>query len=81
MGTKIRTYGDKVYTNFRGLNVPEDGVECEPFTIISINFLLVYQNKYYLELYLNSFVYQILNKQMIDYLYDNLFEANEYWFW
>ena len=24
---KIRTYGDKVYTNFRGLNVPEDGVE------------------------------------------------------
>ena len=27
--TKIRTYGDKVYTNFRGLNVPEDGVECE----------------------------------------------------
>ena len=78
MGTKIRTYGDKVYTNFRGLNVPEDGVECEPFTIISINFLLVYQNKYYLELYLNSFVYQVLNKQMIDCLYDNLFEANEY---
>ena len=22
--TKIRTYGDKVYNNFRGLNVPED---------------------------------------------------------
>ena len=27
--TKIRTYGDRVYTNFCGLNVPEDGVECE----------------------------------------------------
>ena len=25
---KIRTYGDKVYTNFRGLNVPEDDIEC-----------------------------------------------------
>ena len=24
--TKIRTYGDKAYTNFRDLNVPEDGV-------------------------------------------------------
>ena len=24
--TKIRTYGDKVYTNFRGLNVPEDDI-------------------------------------------------------
>ena len=25
---KIRTYCDKVYTNFHGLNVPEDGAEC-----------------------------------------------------
>ena len=37
--TKVRTYGDKVYTNFRGLNVPEDGVKCEPFTIIFYSFL------------------------------------------
>ena len=28
--TKIRTYGDKVYTNFRGLNIPDNGFEsCE----------------------------------------------------
>ena len=27
MKTKIRTYGDKVYTNFCSLNVPDDGVE------------------------------------------------------
>ena len=26
--SKIRTYGDKVYNNFHGLNVPEDEVEC-----------------------------------------------------
>ena len=32
MKTKIRTYGYKVYTNFHGLNVPEDGAECESFT-------------------------------------------------
>ena len=25
--TKRGTYGDKVFYNFRGLNVPEDGVE------------------------------------------------------
>ena len=24
---KIRTYGDKVYTNFRGLNGPEDDIK------------------------------------------------------
>ena len=39
--TKIRTYSDKVYTNFRGLNVPEDDIECESFTVISINSLLI----------------------------------------
>ena len=27
--TKIRTCGDKVYTNFHGLNVPENDKECE----------------------------------------------------
>ena len=26
---KIRMYGDKVYTNICGLDVPEDSVECE----------------------------------------------------
>ena len=44
--TKIRTYGDKVYTNFSGLNVLEDDAECESFTVISIDSLLVYENKY-----------------------------------
>ena len=52
--TKIRAYGDKVYTNFRGLNVPKDGTECESFTVISIDSLLVYENKYYLQVYLDN---------------------------
>ena len=41
--TETRTYGDKVYTNFRGLNVLEDDIECESFTVISIDSLLVYE--------------------------------------
>ena len=32
--TIIRTYGDNVYSNFRSLNVPGDGVECESFALI-----------------------------------------------
>ena len=51
---KIRKYGDKIYTDFRGLNVPEDGVEREPFTIISIDSLLVYDNKFCLQVYLDN---------------------------
>ena len=41
MKTKIRTYGNKVYTNFRDLNVPEDDIKCESFSVISIDSLPV----------------------------------------
>ena len=44
--TKIRTFGDNVYTDFRGLDIPEDDRECESFTVISIDSLLVYGKKY-----------------------------------
>ena len=39
-------YGDKVYINIPGLNVPEYGVECESLTVISIDSLLVHESKY-----------------------------------
>ena len=32
--TKIITHGDKVYTDFCGLNVPENGVEYESLTFV-----------------------------------------------
>ena len=72
--TKIRTYGDKVYTKFRGLNVSEDDIESEFFTVVSIVFLLVCDKKYYLQVYLNNCTYKTVNKQMTDYLDENLFE-------
>ena len=41
--TKIKTYGNKIYTSFCGLNVPEDAIEWKSFTVISIDFLLVFR--------------------------------------
>ena len=64
--TKIRTNGDKAYTNFRGLNVPEDDVEWESFTIISIDSSLVYENKYHLQVYLDNYAYKIVSTEMVD---------------
>ena len=58
---KIRTYGDKMYTNFRGLNVPGDSVVCELFTVISIDSLLVYEYKYYLQVYVHYCAYKTVN--------------------
>ena len=70
--TKIRTFVDKVCTNFHGLNVPEDDIECRYFIVISIGFLLVYENKYYLQVYLDN--YEIVNKKITGYLAENLFD-------
>ena len=41
--TKIIKSDDKVHTIFFGLNLADDGVKCESFTIISINSLIVYR--------------------------------------
>ena len=71
----IRTYGDKVYTNFCGFNVREDGVESESFKIISIDSLLAYENKYCPEVYLDNFAYKIVSIKMVDYLDDNPFKT------
>ena len=76
--TKIKTYGDKVYTNFCGLNVPEDDIECESFKVISIDSLLVYKNKCYLQVYLDNCAHKIID--MIDYLGENPLKTDENYF-
>ena len=72
--TKSKRFNDKVYTNFLGLNVPEDDIEFESFTVISIDSFLVEGKKYYLQVYLDNFVYKIVDKQITYYLDENLFE-------
>ena len=49
--TKMRAYGDKFKTNSRGLNVPDDGAKSDFFRVISTDSLLVYETKYYLQVY------------------------------
>ena len=65
--TKIRTYRDNFYTVFYDLNVPEDDIECETFTVISIDYLVVYEKKQkHLKIFLDNCAYNIANKQMTD---------------
>ena len=45
--TKIE-YLKNIELKLCGLNFPEDDIECESFTVISIDSLIVYENKYYL---------------------------------
>lgn len=69
--TKIRTNCKKVYSNFSGLNVPQDGVKFEYFTVISTDSLLVYESKYFLQVYSEI---MLLKLWKLDYLGDNPFE-------
>ena len=62
--TKLRTYGDKVYTKFRGLNIPKDDIECESFTVSSIDYLLVYDKNYYRQVFLENGAYKTVSKYM-----------------
>ena len=55
--SKIRKYGDKFYTNFRSLNVAENGEECKSFTVGSV---LVYISKFDLQIFLDNGVYKIV---------------------
>ena len=43
--------------------------------VISTDSLLGYKNKYYLQVYLDSCAYTIVDKQIIDYLGDSPFET------
>ena len=69
---KIRIYGDKVYTNFCVLNVPEHDMECEYFTVVSIDSLLVYENQILSANIFRNCVYKIANKHMTGYLDENI---------
>ena len=53
----------------------KDDIKFEYFAVISIDSLLVYENKYYLQVYLDDCAYKIVNKLMTDYLDKNAFEC------
>ena len=73
--SKTRTCGDKIYADFRDLNVPEVDIECESFIVISIDSLFVYDKKYYhLQANLGNCAYKTVKKQTTNYLDENIFD-------
>ena len=44
------------------------------FTVVSVDSLLVYENKFYLQVYLDNCAYKIVRKQMTGYLDENVFK-------
>ena len=57
---EIKTYSDKVYYRFSNLTMLEKEVECKSLKIISIDSLLGYYNKYYIQVYLENSAQKML---------------------
>ena len=70
---KTRTYGDKVYTSFGGVNFSEDVVECESITVISFDSLLNYGNRFETE---KHYLFD-LDKKVIQMLYRDKTDLSE----
>ena len=51
--------------------MPQGGIELEYFTVISTDSLLLYENKYFLQVYSEIMLMKLLK---VDYLGDNPFE-------
>ena len=43
--------------------MPDDGIKCESFTVISVYSLLVYNSKYYLKVYWDNCAFKIIGKK------------------
>ena len=56
--------------------MPEYKIQCKAFTVISIHYLLVYENKYYLQVYLDNFTDKTPKKPITYYFDDNLFDTD-----
>ena len=54
--------------------MPGDDIEWESFTVISIDSLLVYENKCYLQVYLQNCAFRNTTRKVTDYFDVNLFE-------
>ena len=57
--------------------MPGDDIEFEFFTVIFIDSLLLYDNGYYIQVYLDNCAYKTVGKHMEDYLGENVFEIDE----
>ena len=54
--------------------MPENDIECESFTVIFNDSLLVYDKKYYLQVYLDNCAHKILNKEMTGHVDEKYFK-------
>ena len=66
--TKIKSYSDRVYTNFQHNKIPKDNEYCVCLSVILLDFIFVNLNKeYYPQIFLEECKYAIKDKKNTEY--------------
>ena len=69
INTKIRSYNNNIITNFRNIDnknnkLPEENKPYKCVSLISLDFIIKIDKKYYLQILLQEFVYKVINKKV-----------------
>ena len=68
--TKIKLYGDKVNTNFKGRKLPKEKASYKCLSLIILNSVIIVNKKYYPQTLLEECKYE-LKKNKMEYLINN----------
>ena len=70
--TKIKVYQDKVNTNFQGKEVPKENAPYDCLLLITLDFVIRANKKYYPQTLLEEFKYKIKKNKMKNVINDDL---------
>ena len=70
--TKIKVYQDKVNTNFQGKEVPKENAPYDCLLLITLNFVIRANKKYYPQTLLDECKYKIIKNKMKNLINDDL---------
>ena len=70
--TKIKSYGDRVITNFQGKKIPKESASYKCFSLIMLDSVIKTATKYYPQTLLEECKYEITKNKMENLINDNL---------
>ena len=69
--TKIKSYGDKVNTNFQGKRVPKEDASYKCQSLIILDSAIRASKKYYRQILLKECKYEIKKNKMVNFINDD----------
>ena len=69
--TKVKSYGDKVTTNFQGKKIPTENASYKSLSLIMLDFVIIVNKKYYPKTLLEYFKYEVKKNEIENLINDH----------